>query len=91
MIRLYSINNKIRYDIDHYVVDTIEALKNLVPSNMGDTAYVIKTAETYMADSVHDWYRIIPKRSPIAPPEEEVVVAVLGKAIIGTMILGKEV
>jgi hypothetical protein len=58
---------------------------------MGDTAYVIKTAETYMADSARDWYRIIPKRSPITPPGEEVVVAVLGKAIIGKMILGKEV
>ena len=91
MIRLYSINNKIRYDIDHYVVDTIEALKNLVPSNMGDTAYVINTFETYMADSALDWYRIIPKRIPSPPPEDETTVAVLSKAIIGKMILGKEV
>lgn len=90
MIRLYSRNNKIQYDIDHYVVDNIEALKNLVPSNMGDTAYVIRTAETYMADSAHDWYRIIPKCSPITPPED-VTVAILGKAIIGKMILGKGV
>lgn len=89
MIRLYSIGGKKSYDMDKYVVNTRKELETLTPSNMGDIAYVITTSEIFMADSsLHAWWRIKPRLD--TDTEEYTTIAVLGTAVLGYMILGKE-
>lgn len=90
MIRLYSIGGKKAYEMDSFVVETVKELETLTPTNMGDVAYVITTSEIYMADSsLQAWWRIKPRRNS-GEEEEHITVAVLGTAVLGYMILGKE-
>lgn len=89
MVRLYSHGNKILYNIDHYVVETIAQLETLVPDNMGDTAFVLKENKLFMADSKLEWWLIKDSVEILPPSLPSIFSAILGKAILGKMILGR--
>lgn len=59
MIKKTSVSGDIMYDVEEYVVDTVEELPN-IPSScaMGSTAIVISTAEVYMKNGSGEWIKL---------------------------------
>ena len=49
---------KINYDFSKWIVDAEEEVAQLPKSPMGSKVYVIRTGETWMADSLGVWYPV---------------------------------
>ena len=56
MIIKYSQGNKINYNMRKYLVEEEKELSQIPKCNMGSTAYVITTGETWMMDSKGSWH-----------------------------------
>lgn len=59
MIKLTSSNGDKAHNINEYVCDTVEDLKN-VPTycGMGSTCIVIATSEIYMLNGLREWVKL---------------------------------
>lgn len=51
----YSQGNRVSYDAEKWVVETIEDLKVIPCNKFASTAYVIDTKENYILNSQHMW------------------------------------
>ncbi len=62
MVRLTATNGKKQYNQDEWVVDTVADLDKIPERNggseMGSTAFVIKTSQVFMKDSEGKWVEI---------------------------------
>lgn len=56
MYTKFANGNKISYDISKYIVDDEEDLTTIPMCNMGSSAYVIHTGESWILDSNGRWY-----------------------------------
>ena len=56
MIIKYAQGNKISYNMRKYLVEEESELPQIPRCNMGSTAYVITTGESWMMDSKGNWH-----------------------------------
>ena len=60
MYKLIVQNGKVQYNQDEWVVDTLQDLETIPKerSNMGNTAFVIATAQVFMLNSEGEWVEL---------------------------------
>lgn len=56
MLMKWSQGGKVNYQVNEYLLDFEEDLKQLNNSDMGDTAYIIETGEVWIMGSQKTWH-----------------------------------